>query len=92
MLATLKFMLLMVRLFFKKLGAIADEDESLPPIPRGRPGVDAFTREKMVAYVGTLHMKGYTLVQAKGSAAKKFEVSEATIQRAWDNRGNRGEN
>ena len=64
--------------------------QGLPPIPRGRPGLDSFTKEEMVAHVGKRHTQGYTLEQAKKAAATKFEVSEATVQRAWDDRGNRG--
>jgi hypothetical protein len=72
----------------KELSSRAEED--FPQIPRGRPGLDAFSKEQIVAHVGKRHMGGYTLDQAKESAARQFSVSKSTIQRAWDDRGDRG--
>ncbi|MGO9338425.1 MAG: hypothetical protein ACLPH3_23520 [Terracidiphilus sp.] len=66
-------------------------DETLPRLPRGRPGPELQTRQKIIAHVGQRHTKGYTLEQAKQSAAREFEVSESTVQRIWDDRGSIGE-
>jgi len=69
----------------KKMSQTAEE--TLPPIPRGRPGLDLQMRAEIVGFVGRQHTKGYTLELAKKSAAKRFGVSKATVQRAWDDRG-----
>ncbi len=66
-------------------------EETLPPIPRGRPGLDLQQKSEIIGFVGRQHTKGYSLEQAKNSAAKKFSVSEATVQRTWDDRGSRSE-
>jgi hypothetical protein len=66
-------------------------DETLPAVPSGRPGIDLQTREKVIAHVGRQHTKGYSLEQAKLSAALKFGVSEGTVQRVWDGRASIGE-
>ena len=47
--------------------------------------------ETLPPLVGRQHTKGYTLEQAKKSAAKKCGVSEATVQRVWDDRGSNSE-
>jgi hypothetical protein len=64
-------------------------EEEFPEIPRGRPGLDAFTKAQIVAKVGKWHIAGYTLDQAKKRAKAHFNVSESTVQRAWDDRSNR---
>ncbi len=66
-------------------------ETDLPALPRGRPGLNLVTKEKIVAFVGKQHMKGYSLEQAKTSAAKHFGESRSTIQRVWDDRGNLGD-
>ena len=66
-------------------------EENLPEIPRGRPGLDTYKKAQIVAKVGRWHTAGYTLDQAKKRAARHFNVSESTVQRAWDDRQNRGE-
>ena len=68
----------------------AEMTEDFPEIPRGRPGIDAFLKAQIVAHVGKRHMTGYTLDRAKKSAALQFRLSESTIQRVWDDRGNPG--
>jgi len=73
----------------KQLARIADE--TLPAVPSGRPGIVLQTREKVIAHVGRQHTKGYSLEQAKRSAALKFGVSEGTVQRVWDDRASIGE-
>jgi len=78
-----------IRYGLKRASQIADE--TLPNIPRGRPGLDLQLRSEIVGFVGKQHMKGYSLELAKKSAAKKFSVSEATVQRTWDDRGSLGE-
>jgi hypothetical protein len=82
-----RYMPQLVRYWLKRVGNHVEDD--FPEIPRGRPGLDAFTKEQIIAHVGKRHIAGYTLDQAKKRAAKKFEVSEAAVQRAWDDRGNR---
>jgi hypothetical protein len=71
----------------KQMAARAEED--LPEVPRGRPGLDAFTKAQIVAKVGKWHVAGYSLDQAKKRVALHFNVSESTVQRAWDDRRNR---
>lgn len=88
MLGTLRHLPHLLRFGFTRLAEKAESD--LPPIPSGRPGLDAFSKEQIIAHVGKRHMEGYTLDQAKRAAAKQFAVSEASVQRAWDDRGNRG--
>ena len=77
----------LVRYALKELSTRAQED--FGDIPRGRPGLDAFSKAEIVAKVGGWHVAGYTLDQAKSRAARHFSTSESTIQRAWDDRGNR---
>ncbi len=84
-----KYLPQIIRHGLKELSKRADED--LPAIPTGRPSLDLQSKAKIIAHVGQRHTTGYTLEQAKKSAAKKFGVSEATVQRAWDDRGNIGE-
>lgn len=86
-LGTFRYMPQVVRYSLKRLTESAEDD--FPKIPRGRPGLDAFSKAQIVAHIGKRHTAGYTLDQAKQSAARKFEVSESTVQRAWDDRGNR---
>jgi hypothetical protein len=78
----------LIRYGLKELSSRAEED--FEEIPRGRPGLDAFSKAQIVAHIGKRHMAGYSLDQAKKSAARQFGVSETTIQRAWDDRRNRG--
>jgi hypothetical protein len=78
----------LARYGLKHLANIGEED--LPEIPRGRPGLDAFSKAQIVAKIGRWHVAGYTLDQAKKRAALHFHVSESTVQRAWDDRANRG--
>jgi hypothetical protein len=89
MLGSLRQVPQLIRFGLKRLALIAED--ALPAIPSGRPGLDAFSKAQIVAHVGKKHIAGYTLDQAKRSAAQRFGVSESSIQRAWDDRGNRGE-
>lgn len=84
-----KFLPHLLHFGIKQLARIADE--TLPAVPSGRPGIDLQTREKIVAHVGRQHTKGYTLEQAKRSAALRFCVSEGTVERVWDDRASIGE-
>lgn len=86
-LGVFKYMPQIVRFSIKRLGEIVEDD--VPEMPRGRPGLDAYSKAEIVAHVGKRHTAGYSLDQAKKSAAKRFSVSEATVQRAWDDRRNR---
>ena len=78
-----------LRFGLKELSKKADED--LPGIPSGHPGLDLQTKAKIIAFVGKQEMTGYSRELAKKCAARHFGVSEATVQRAWDNRGSIGE-
>ena len=78
----------LARYALKHLSNMAEED--FPEIPRGRPGLDAFSKAQIVAKIGKWHVAGYTLDQAKKRAALHFRISESTVQRAWDDRANRG--
>ncbi len=88
-LGTLTFLPQLLRFSIQKLAQKIDED--LPPIPPGRPGLDVVTKQQIIAHIGRRHMSGYSLEQAKKSAAIQFEQSESTIQRAWDGRGDIGD-
>jgi hypothetical protein len=91
LLGVFKYLPQMARYGFQKIATKVEEDDTIPQIPRGRPGLDTFTKEKIVAYVGKLHMKGFSLALAKQRATREFRVSEAAVKRAWDDRGNSGE-
>ena len=84
-----KYLPHLVHFGIKQLARIADE--TLPAVPSGRPGLELQTRVKVISHVGMRHTKGYTLEQAKASAAQKFGISKATVQRTWDDRGSIGE-
>lgn len=84
-----RYMPQVVRYGLKKLSQTAEE--TLPAIPGGRHGPDLQEKTEIVAFVGRQHIRGYSLEQAKKSAAKRFSVSEATVQRIWDDRGSNGE-
>lgn len=86
-LGCLRFMPQIVRHFLKRTVEEIEDDST--KFPRGRPGLDAYSKVEIVAHVGKRYTAGYTLDQAKKSAAKRFKMSEATVQRAWDDRGNR---
>jgi len=66
-------------------------EESIPELPRGRPGADAYTKAQIVAEISKKELRGCTHKQAKIRTARQFSVSLATVQRAWDDRGNRDE-
>jgi hypothetical protein len=85
----MKYLPQVIRFGLKELSKSADE--TFPAIPRGRTGVDLQTKAKMISFVGQRHMTGYSLEQAKKSAAKHFCMSESTVQRVWDDRGSIGE-
>ena len=68
-----------------------DAEESISELPRGRPGLDAFTKAEIIAEVSRKELRGCTHKQAKMRTARQFNVSVSTVQRAWDDRGNRGE-
>jgi hypothetical protein len=64
---------------------------SLPELPRGRPGLDTYTKSQIVAEISKKEWKGCTHKQAKVRTATQFNVSFSTVQRAWDDRANRSE-
>lgn len=66
------------------------EDE-LPALPAGRPGLDIYEKTQIIAEVSRKQLRGYNLKQAKTQTARQFNLSFATVQRAWDDRANRGE-
>lgn len=72
------------------LTRISQLTEELPQLPKGRPGLTAFDKAQIVAHIGKRFVAGYTLEQAKNSASIQFELSLSTVQRAWDDRANRG--
>jgi hypothetical protein len=88
-LGTFKFFPHLIRFGLRSLSEKLDED--LPRIPRGRPGLDLVTKQRIIAHIGKRHMSGYTLEQAKKSTAIQFKLSESTIQRAWDGRNDIGD-
>jgi hypothetical protein len=79
----------LVRFALTRIATVAED--TLPTNPSGRPGLDAIEKARIVVHVGRRYTAGYALDQAKKSAATKFGVSESTVQRAWDDRGNRAE-
>jgi hypothetical protein len=86
-LGTLRYAPQLIRYGLKELSSRTEED--FGEIPRGRPGLDSYSKAQIVARIGKWHVAGYTLDQAKKRAAREFTTSETTIQRAWDDRGNR---
>jgi hypothetical protein len=88
MLGSLRYTPQLIRFGLKRLALAAEED--LPPVPVGRPGLEAISKAQIVAHVGKMHVRGYTLEQAKENARIKFGVSISTVQRVWDDRGNLG--
>ena len=89
LLGSFKYTPHVMRYSLKRLTEMAEDD--FPEIPRGRPGLDAYMKAQIVAHVGKRYTEGYALEQAKWSAARKFGISVSTVQRAWDDRGNRDE-
>ena len=85
LLGTLRYLPLIVRVWIKRLAKIAYK--KIPAPPSGRPGTDLRIRARVSAYVGKLHTEGYALEVSKKSAARKFALSEGTVQRIWDDRG-----
>jgi hypothetical protein len=63
-------------------------ERELSALPRGRPGTDLQQKAEVVTYVGTLIMKGCSTEVGKRRAAAKFGLSDSTVQRIWDDRGN----
>src|ERR1017187_4702773 len=84
-----KYLPQVIHYALKQLSILADE--TLPPLPLGRHGLDLQTKKQIIAHVARQHIKGYSLELAKKSAARRFAVSEATVQRTWDDRGSLGE-
>jgi hypothetical protein len=70
----------------KSFAAVASE--SLPALPRGRPSLEFQKKERIIAYIGQQFTRGRALETVKKEAAKRFVVSEATVQRIWDERAN----
>jgi hypothetical protein len=66
-------------------------EEDIPELPRGRPGLDAYTKSQIVAEISRKEWKGCTHKQAKLRTARQFNISLATVQRAWDDRANQSE-
>ena len=70
-LGTLQYAPHLVRFGLKRFTEMVEED--LPAIPTGRPGLDAFSKEQVIAHIGKKHMAGYTLDQAKKSARENLK-------------------
>jgi hypothetical protein len=88
-LASAKFAPQMISSAVKKFAAMIAADT--PRLPRGRPKTDFQEKARIVAYVGKLHIQGCSLELSKTRAAKRFGVSESTVQRIWDDRASIGE-
>lgn len=85
MLASLHFLPAMLRVWFKEFAATAGKE--LPSPPGGRPSVDPNIRAKVIAYILELFGKQVSLEIGKKRAALRFDLSESTVQRIWDDRG-----
>jgi hypothetical protein len=66
-------------------------EEEVPALPAGRPGLDAYSKARIVAEISDRQLRGYNLKQAKTQTARRLNLSFSTIQRAWDDRANREE-
>ncbi len=73
-----------LRWSLKKLAEDAEED--LPSVPTGRPGLTLQEKVRIVDFVGEQHKRLLSLDRCMKRAARWFHVSEATVQRAWDDR------
>lgn len=78
-----------VRLLITKAAEAAED--TLPPLPVGRPGPDFHTKLEVIKHVGMKHTRGFSMDQSKRSAALAFGISRATVQRIWDERRDIGE-
>lgn len=83
-LGTAKYIPQIVRFCLKHLATASEVD--LPPIPTGRPGLHTQEKARIVEFVGNEHKRITSLDSCIKKVAKKFRVSEATVQRAWDDR------
>jgi hypothetical protein len=63
------------------------EGYQLPAIPQGRPRVELQQKAEVAAYMGMLIVERKLSKEvAKKRAARRFGISESTVQRAWDDR------
>lgn len=83
-LGTLKYLPQIIRFGLKRLATIAED--TLLEVPTGRPGLELQERVKIVDFVGDQHKHVPSLDRCMKQAASWFHVSEATVQRAWDDR------
>lgn len=90
MLATVKYLPQIARVWIKQFAAGASKE--LPAPPGGRPRATNETQNaEIIAYVLSLFGKGVSLEISKKRAGLHFGVSETTVQRIWDNRAAVGE-
>ena len=81
---TLKYSPQIIRFVLKEMSKTAEI--TLPEIPTGRPGMELQERSRIVNFVGDQHKRVASLHRCMKVAAERFGVSEATVQRAWDDR------
>lgn len=89
LLATAKFLPQILAAVAKQFAETIAHDA--PPPPPGRPQVDFQRKAEVVAFIEKLHMQGTGLERNKNRAAQRFGISESTVQRIWDGRGELGE-
>jgi hypothetical protein len=83
-LGTAKYIPQIIRFSLKHLATASEDD--LPPVPTGRPGLKLQEKTRIVDFVGNQHKSITSLDRCIKKAAERFRVSEATVQRAWDDR------
>ena len=68
-------------------GFADDLARQLPHPPGGRPQtLSPGAQKEICAFIGQLHAQGVELREAKKRAARKWDVSVRTVQRAWSTR------
>src|ERR1700722_19875683 len=85
-LGALSYLRQIIRYGLKKLAETAEDN--LPAIPTGRPGLLLQEKVRIVDFVGDQFKHMHSLAPCIKRAAKRFGVSESTVQRAWDDRTN----
>lgn len=83
---TMRYLPQILRFGLKQLSMTAEI--TLPKAPTGRPGMGLQEKVRIVDFVGSQHKHVISLDRCMKDAAKRFRVSEATVQRAWDDRTN----
>lgn len=79
-----KYLPQLLRFGIKRLSEEAEL--TLLKIPTGRPRLELQINAEIVDFVGDEHKRVTSLDRCMANAAKKFSVSKATAQRAWDDR------